>query len=578
MVNAEIVAKAKEWLQPEYDEETRNAVRKLIETDERELVEAFYRSLEFGTGGLRGIMGVGTNRMNVYTVGMATQGLCNYLVSQFQGIPEIRVAIAHDSRNNSRLFAQITANIFSANNVKVYLFEDLRPTPELSFAIRTLKCHCGVVVTASHNPKEYNGYKVYWQDGGQVVPPHDVNIIEHVQKISQIAEVKFTAKPELIQAIGKQIDEVYVNTLSSLSLSPSNNLKHKDIKIVYTPIHGSGVELVPMALRKFGFANITTIAEQCVSDGNFPTVVSPNPEEPAAMRLALEKGKEIDADIIMATDPDADRVGIGVKNNEGNFILLNGNQAAAILVYYMLINWKRCGKLTGNEFIVKTIVTTDLLADMAKKFGVDCHEVLTGFKYIAEIIREKEGKHTFIAGGEESYGYLVGDYARDKDAVVSCCMFAEIAAWAKEQGKSVFDVLMGIYAEFGLYKEHLVSLTKKGKDGVEQIVAMMAHFRSQPPKTLGGVPVSRIIDYQLQQSTDVATGRVVAVPLPKSDVLQFIATDGTKVSVRPSGTEPKIKFYFGVRGKLASPDGMKVALDELDARIAKIVDELGIKN
>lgn len=577
MISSETIAKAKEWLSPEYDVETRESVKFLIEKDEHELMESFYKNLEFGTGGLRGIMGVGTNRMNIYTVGMATQGLCNYLLKQFAHIPEIRVAIAHDSRNNSKLFADVTSKVFSANGIKVYLFDALRPTPELSFAIRTLKCHCGVVVTASHNPKEYNGYKVYWQDGGQIVPPHDKNIITEVQKISKITEVNFTAKPELIHSIGNDIDEVYVNTLSTLSLSTQNNLKHADIKIVYTPIHGTGVKLVPMGLRKFGFTNITIISEQCTSDGNFPTVVSPNPEEPAAMKLALEKGKEIGADIIMATDPDADRVGIGLCNNKGEYVLLNGNQAASILIYYMLTNWKNSNKLNGNQFIVKTIVTTDLLTAIANRFGVDCPEVLTGFKYIASKILELEGKKQFIAGGEESYGYLVGDFVRDKDAVISCCMFAEITAWAKEQGKSVYDLLMDIYTEFGLYKERLVSLTKKGKDGVEQIAAMMAQFRANPPKMLDGVAIERIIDYKLQVNTECATGKTTPVTLPKSDVLQFIATDGAKVSVRPSGTEPKIKFYFGVKANLSSPSSLDSELALLDKKIDRIVGEICVE-
>lgn len=574
MLTPEIIAKAKEWMSPEYDVETRESVKFLLEKDEHELMESFYRNLEFGTGGLRGIMGVGTNRMNIYTVGMATQGLCNYLLKQFSHLPEIRAAIAHDSRNNSRLFAEIASKIFSANGIKVYLFDELRPTPELSFAIRTLKCHCGIVVTASHNPKEYNGYKVYWQDGGQIVPPHDKNIIAEVQKISKISEVNFAAKPELIHPIGKDIDEVYVNTLTTLSLLMLNNLKHKDLKIVYTPIHGTGVRLVPMALHKFGFTNVTTISEQCVSDGNFPTVASPNPEEPAAMKLALEKGKQIGADIIMATDPDADRVGIGVCNDKGEYVLLNGNQAASILMYYMLSCWKSAEKISSNVFVVKTIVTTDLLASIAKSFGVDCYDVLTGFKYIADKILEFEGTKKFIVGGEESYGYLVGDFVRDKDAVISCCMFAEIAAWAQEQGKSMYDILMEVYSKFGLYKERLVSLTKKGKDGVEQIAALMAKFRSNAPKTLDGAAVTRIIDYKSQQSIDVTTGKTTSVELPKSDVLQFIAADGTKVSVRPSGTEPKIKFYFGVKADLKSQGNLDSELDLLDKKIDRIVAEI----
>jgi len=569
--------RAQKWLNPAFDKETREQVQHLLDKDVTELIESFYRDLEFGTGGLRGIMGVGTNRMNIYTVGIATQGLCNYLRKQFAHLPEIRAAIAFDSRNNSMKFADITSKVFSANGIRVYLFDSLRPTPELSFAIRTYKCHCGVVITASHNPKEYNGYKVYWEDGGQIVPPHDKNIINEVQSIKDISEVKFNGDSNLIRVIGSQTDEIYINTLSTLSLSPEIIKKHNDIAIVYTPIHGTGVELVPKILHKFGFTNITSIPEQDIIDGNFPTVVSPNPEESAALKLALEKADEIDADIVMATDPDADRVGIGVKDNNGNFILLNGNQAASVLIYYLLRKWKENGKLKGKEYIVKTIVTTDLLADIAKKSNVDCFEVLTGFKYIAEKIRELEGAKTFIGGGEESYGYLCGDFVRDKDAVISCAMFAEITAWAKDQGKTPYQILMEIYQEFGLYKEHLVSLTLKGKDGVEQIAQMMKNYRANPPKSIDGSTVKTIHDYQKQETTDTVTGKISSINQPKSDVLQFIAEDGTKVSVRPSGTEPKIKFYFGVKGELKSASELENQLKELDAKIARIVEELGIR-
>jgi len=569
--------RAQKWLNPAFDKETREQVQHLLEKDINELIESFYRDLEFGTGGLRGIMGVGTNRMNIYTVGVATQGLCNYLHKQFGHLPEIRAAIAFDSRNNSMKFADIASKVFSANGIRVYLFDSLRPTPELSFAIRTYKCHCGIVITASHNPKEYNGYKVYWEDGGQIVPPHDKNIINEVQSIKDISDVKFNGDSNLIRVIGSQTDEIYINTLSTLSLSPEIIRKHKDISIVYTPIHGTGVEIVPKTLHKFGFKNIVTIPEQDVIDGNFPTVVSPNPEESAALKLALEKADEINADIVMATDPDADRVGIGVKDNKGNFILLNGNQAASILIYYLLRQWKEKGKLKGKEYIVKTIVTTDLLADIAKKFNVESFEVLTGFKYIAEKIRELEGVKTFIGGGEESYGYLCGDFVRDKDAVISCAMFAEITAWAKENGKTVYQILMEIYQEFGLYKEHLVSLTLKGKDGVEQIALMMKQYRANPPKTIDGSTISFIHDYQKQETIHTLTGKKSTISQPKSDVLQFIAEDGTKVSIRPSGTEPKIKFYFGVKGQLKSASELENQLKELDAKIARIVEELGIR-
>ena len=571
-----VLEKAQKWTQQPFDDKTRSKVLDLIKNDRKELIDAFYRELEFGTGGLRGVMGVGTNRMNIYTVGMATQGLCNYVNKQFKNSSNISVAIAYDSRNNSKLFADAVSNIFSANNIKVYLFESLRPTPELSFAIRTLKCQCGIVITASHNPKEYNGYKVYWDDGGQIVPPHDKSIIAEVQSIKDITEVKLNGNQNLIKIIGDEIDEKYLNTLASLSLSPEINKKHKNLKLVYTPIHGSGVVLVPKILKRFGFENIISIPEQNVIDGDFPTVISPNPEESAALKLALERAVEVDADLIMATDPDADRVGIGVKNDEGRFLLLNGNQAASILIYYILRMWKEKGKLNGQQYIVKTIVTTDLLADIAKKFGVDSYEVLTGFKYIAEKIRELEGTKTFIAGGEESYGYLVGDSIRDKDAVISCAMFAEITAWANENGKSLYQLLLDIYLEFGLYKEHLKSLTLKGKEGVEEIQAMMVKYRTSPPRTIDGSPVLIFHDYLKQETVNLQTGSKSKLNLPKSDVVQFIATDGTKISVRPSGTEPKIKFYFGVKGEMKTVNDYSKAVKTVDDKIARIMKELGI--
>lgn len=575
-IEALVLEKAQKWTQQPFDEVTRSEVANLIKTDKKELIDAFYRELEFGTGGLRGIMGVGTNRMNKYTVGMATQGLCNYINKQFPNRQGISVAIAYDSRNNSKSFAESVSNIFSANYIKVYLFESLRPTPELSFTIRNLKCQCGIVVTASHNPKEYNGYKVYWEDGGQIVPPHDKSIIAEVQNIKDISEVKTNGNKNLIEVIGNEIDEKYLNTLASLSLSPEINRKHRDLKLVYTPIHGSGVMLVPKVLKRFGFENIISIPEQNVIDGNFPTVVSPNPEESAALKLALEKATETNADLIMATDPDADRVGIGVKNDEGKFILLNGNQAASILIYYILRMWKEKGKLTGKEYIVKTIVTTDLLADIAKKFGVENYEVLTGFKYIAEKIKELEGKKTFIAGGEESYGYLVGDSIRDKDAVISCAMFAEISAWAKENGKTLYQILLDIYEEFGLYKEHLKSLTLKGKEGLEEIQAMMLKYRTTPPTTIDGSKIILLHDYLKQETTNLQTGLKTILDLPKSDVVQFIAADGTKVSVRPSGTEPKIKFYFGVKGTMKSKNDFPKTAKEVDDKIARIMKEFGL--
>lgn len=577
MTDQKIMEKAKQWLNPPFDEETRAKVAQLMENDPKELMESFYCDLEFGTGGLRGIMGVGTNRMNRYTVGMATQGLCNYLKKNFSHRPEIRAAIAYDSRNNSILFAEIAAQVLSANGIKVYLFDKLRPTPELSFAIRTLRCQCGLVITASHNPKEYNGYKVYWEDGGQIVPPHDKGIINEVKAISSIANVNFNGNSDLIMMIGEEMDEIYLNTLSSLSLSPEIIEKHSNIPIVYTPIHGTGVELVPKALKKFGFKNIITVPEQCVVDGNFPTVHSPNPEERTAMQMAIDKAMETNAEIAMATDPDSDRVGIGIRKPNGEFVLLNGNQAASILIYYILKKWHEHNRITGNEFTVKTIVTTDLISSIAHGFGVDCYEVLTGFKYIAEKIRELEGVKTFIAGGEESYGYLYGDFVRDKDAVISCAMFAEITAWAKSQGKTLYDLLEEIYRSFGLYKEHLISLTRKGVEGLNEIKAMMENFRAKPPKTIGGSTVVTIIDYQSQLAIDTHNGKEKHTNQPKSDVLQFITADGTKVSVRPSGTEPKIKFYFGVKDKMLANESIDEALARLDKKIEALVTELNLK-
>ena len=575
-IDTKIQAKAQEWLKPEFDSETRSAVQALIDSNPKELVDAFYKDLEFGTGGLRGVMGSGTNRMNRYTLGMATQGLANYLNKQFSNLVEIRVAIAYDCRNNSKLFAETAAEILTANGIYVYLFEALRPTPELSFAVRTLKCQSGIVITASHNPREYNGFKVYWEDGAQIVQPHDKRIIDEVKGIENISQVKFEGNASMIKVIGREIDEVYLNTIATLSLSPENNLKHKNLKIVYTALHGTGVDLVPKALRKFGFQSVTTIDEQNIVDGNFPTIHSPNPEEAEALKLALGKAKEIDADILMGTDPDGDRVGIGVKNNEGEFILLNGNQAATLLIYYVLTKWKEKGWLTGKEYIVRTIVTTDLLSHLADDFGVECYEVLTGFKYIAEIIRELEGKKTFIAGGEESYGYLVGSFARDKDAILSCAFFPEIAAWAKEQGKSMYQLLIEIYQKYGVYRERLISVTKKGKEGAEQIALMMDSYRATPPKQLGGSKVMLVHDYNLQKTVNTANNNIEEIKLPKSDVLQFITEDGSRISVRPSGTEPKIKFYFSVKGIIGQSASYHEALSKLDGKIDQIVKDLRI--
>ena len=529
---------AKQWLSADYDEATRNEVKRLMENDPKELEESFYKNLEFGTGGLRGIMGVGTNRMNKYTVGMATQGVANYLKENFKDLPQISVAVSFDSRNNSAEFAKITANVFAANGIKVYLFDSLRPVPELSYSIRHLKCQSGVMITASHNPKEYNGYKAYWEDGAQVTAPHDTNIINEVLKITSPAMVKFEGGEQNIQMVGADVDEAYLNDVSTLLVSPDSVKNHADMKMVYTPLHGTGITLVPKILSRMGFTNLSLVEAQVESNGNFPTVKSPNPEENSALEMAVALAEEKGADLVMATDPDADRVGIAIRDNEGKIILLNGNQTASILTYYLLRRWKELGKLNENTYIVKTIVTTELMAAMAKAFGVKCYNVLTGFKYIASIIRENEGKATFIGGGEESYGYNAGEFVRDKDAVITCALVAECAAWCADQGKTLYQLLGDIYSEFGFYKESLISLTKKGKAGLEEIQAMMKGYRENPPASIAGSPVVKVIDY----NKPVETG------LPKSNVLQFYTEDGSVVSVRPSGTEPKIKFYFGVHG------------------------------
>ncbi|MBR07842.1 MAG: phosphoglucomutase [Rickettsiales bacterium] len=573
----EIVEKANKWLTSQkVDQETKDAIQKMIDSsDQSELTECFYKDLEFGTGGLRGIMGYGSNRMNKYTVGMATQGLANYLNINFEG-EDISIAIAHDSRNNSRFFAETTAAVFSANGIKVYLFEDLRPTPELSFAIRHLGCKSGVVLTASHNPKEYNGYKAYWDDGAQLIPPHDKNVITEVGKIQSIDDVKFEADNSLIQSIGKEIDEVYLDMIKSLSLSPEAIAKEKDLKIVFSGIHGTGSTLVPPVLQKFGFENVTQVEEQIKPDGNFPTVVYPNPEEAEALSLALKKAEAIDADLVMATDPDSDRVGIAVKNDKGQFQLMNGNQTGSLLLYYLLRKWEDNGKITGKEYVVKTIVTTDLIEKMAAKYGVKHYNTLTGFKYIAEVIRELEGKEQFIGGGEESYGYLIGDSVRDKDAIASCAMIAEMAAWAKSEGTSLYDLLKNIHKEFGLYQESLKSLTKKGKSGAEEINEMMIKFRQDPPKSLGGSGVSTLIDYKTGEQKDLTNNVSSKINFPSSNVLQFITEDGSKISVRPSGTEPKIKFYFSVNTELDDLEKYDETAEKLKQKTNKIMEELGL--
>lgn len=570
-----VLKKAQSWLDGAYDEETRTAVRKMMENDPQELTEAFYKDLEFGTGGLRGIMGVGSNRMNKYTVGAATQGFANYLKMNFPDIGQIKVAIAYDSRNNSRYFAEVTADVFSANGIKVYLFDDLRPTPELSFAIRHFHCQGGIVITASHNPKEYNGYKAYWDDGGQLISPHDKNVISEVQKITDIAEVKFNRKADLIEIIGEEVDKIYLEHIKSLSLSPEIIRKQKDLKIVYTPIHGTGAKLVPEALKDFGFENIHVVKEQAVADGNFPTVISPNPEEPAALEMALNLADEVQADMVMATDPDSDRVGIAVRK-DGKMVLLNGNQAATLLIYYLLEKWHEKGKLTGKEYIVKTIVTTELLFDMADKYKVEHFDVLTGFKYIVDIIKKLEGEKQFIGGGEESYGYLVGDFVRDKDAVISCAMLAEVAAWTNDKGIGMFDLLKQIYLEFGFYKEKLISIVRKGKAGAEEIQKMMDDFREKTPVRLNGSKVVLVKDYLTGKEKNLKTGEEKEILLPRSNVLQLFTEDGSKISVRPSGTEPKIKFYFGVRSDLNSVDDFERVSNELEAKIEGIIKDLGV--
>lgn len=566
---------AQKWLDGNYDAKTKEQIRAMMQGDQKELIESFYRSLEFGTGGLRGIMGAGTNRMNVYTVGMATQGLANYLKISFPD-KQIKVAIAYDCRNNSPLFAQTTANVMAANGFTVYLFDALRPTPELSFAIRYLGCQSGVVLTASHNPKEYNGYKAYWEDGGQVTAPHDTNIIDQVNLISDISQVKFEGGTGQIIAIGQEVDKAYLSMIKALSLSPEIVKGHSNLKIVYTPIHGTGVRLVPAALHDYGFRNILNVPEQDVNDGNFPTVVSPNPEEPAAMKMAVQKAITTGADIVMATDPDADRQALAVRNHRGEFVLLNGNQTGALLTYYILKRHQELGSLRGNEFVVKTIVTTEMIARIAESFNVKYYDVLTGFKFIAEIIREKEGSEKFLCGGEESFGFLIGDSVRDKDAVASLAMAAECAAWAKEQGKTLFDLLCDLYLKYGLYKEGLLSITRKGIQGVQEIQQMMSQMRASAPTELCGSKVVTVRDYMLQ-TVRHCDGRSESLDhLPKSDVLQFLTQDGTIVSVRPSGTEPKIKFYFGVRGQLDRIEDYQAVNDQMDKKIECIKKDLGL--
>ncbi len=571
-----IIEKAKTWLSSEFDEDTRKEVKHLLDNDHRELTDSFYKDLEFGTGGLRGVMGVGTNRMNKYTVGVATQGLANYLKKTFPANKEIKVAIAHDCRNLSANFSGVAAEVLSANGIKVYLFDKLQPTPLLSFAIRHLGCQSGIVITASHNPKEYNGYKVYWEDGGQLVAPHDQNIIAEVRKIESVKEINFNKDASKIIVLSDEVDKAYLERVKSLVLSPEVIEKHKDMKIVFTPIHGASVYLGPAGLKAYGFNNVMGVDEQNVVDGNFPTVVSPNPEEPEALKMALDKAKENGADLVMGTDPDGDRVGVIVKNLDNEYVGLNGNQTAALIIYYLLEKYKQKGLITGKEYIVKTVVTTELLKIIADSYGVECYNTLTGFKYIAEVIRKLEGKKKFIGGGEESYGYLVGDFVRDKDAIISCCVIAEAAAWAKEQGKTLYELLIDICVKHAFYKENLISITKKGKEGSEEIQRMMNGFRKAPPAKIAGADIIEIIDYHKQKHFFIKENREEDLELPKSNVLQFLLEDDSKITMRPSGTEPKIKFYFSVNGKLETPEKYKSVDEKLQKKIDSIIDDLKI--
>ncbi len=562
------------WLAGGFDEELVAEIRGLQQSDPSMLEDAFYRNLEFGTGGLRGIMGAGTNRMNQYTVGMATQGYANYLLQSFGS--DICVAVAHDSRNNSRKFAEITAGVFAANGIKVYLFEELRPTPELSFAIRHLGCKGGVVCTASHNPREYNGYKAYWDDGAQLVPPHDKNVILEVEKINSINDVKWKGNEHLIVSVGKEIDDAYLAMVKSLSVYPDICKEQHDLKIVYTPIHGTGIKLVPQALKQLGFSEVHIVEEQAVPDGNFPTVVYPNPEETETMSIGLETARKLDADILLGTDPDADRVGIGVKNNKGEWILLNGNQTALLAFNYMIEARKRKGIAQPNDMVIKTIVTTDMIDVIASRNGVACYNVLTGFKWISSLIKAKEGKENYIIGGEESFGLMIGDKIRDKDGVSAVALLCEMAAFEKSRGRTLFEKLIELYIEYGFYKEALVSITKKGMNGSAEIAAMMSGYRKDPPAMIDGIPVEQLLDYELQKGTRLTDNHHWTIELPKSNVLQFILADGTKISARPSGTEPKIKFYFSVNADLGNASDFDEVEKQLDEKIARIIQQLGL--
>lgn len=573
-----VTEKAQVWLGEAYDAETRAEVQRMLNAEDKtELIESFYRDLEFGTGGLRGIMGAGCNRMNIYTVGAATQGLANYLKEAFSDLDQIKVAVAHDVRNNSRKFAEVVANVFSANGIKAYLFDSFRPTPELSFAIRHLGCQSGVNITASHNPKEYNGYKAYWEDGAQIIAPHDVNIINHVNQIKGAESIKFEGNPDLIEIIGKDVDDAFLAAIKELSLSPEAIKNHSDLKIVYTPIHGTGVDLIPASLKNYGFTNIIHVPEQDIPSGDFPTVESPNPENPSAMAMAIAKAKEVGADLVMASDPDADRIGCVIRDNRGEYVLINGNQIAMILLYYLMTRNTELGKLTGNEYIVKTIVTTETIKAIADANNIKMYDCYTGFKWIASVIRDNEATCRYLGGAEESYGFLAEDFARDKDAVSAVSLMAEAAAWAKENGNDFLQMLQDIYIKYGFSREEGISVVRQGKSGAEEIVAMMKNFRANPPKSLGGSDVTIIKDYDSLKLTDVKAGKVEDLDMPTtSNVLQFFTEDGTKISVRPSGTEPKIKFYVEVKGNMATAADYDNAIAEAEAKIALVKKDLGI--
>ena len=573
---AQCEAKAEQWLAPEFDEQTRKEVKELMENaDKTGLIDAFYKDLEFGTGGLRGIMGAGSNRMNSYTVGMATQGLANYLKKNFANLPLIKVAVCHDCRNNSRLFAETVANIFSANGIKVYLFDDMRPTPECSFAIRHFGCQSGVNITASHNPREYNGYKAYWEDGAQVLAPHDKGIIDEVNQV-KVADVKFKGNPELIEIIGEEVDKLYLDMVKTISIDPAVIERQKDLKIVYTPLHGTGMMLIPQSLKLWGFDNVHCVKEQMVRSGDFPTVVSPNPENGEALTLALRDAKEIDADIVMASDPDADRVGMACKNDKGEWVLINGNQTCLLFLYYIITNRIKTGKMKPNDFIVKTIVTTEVIKKIADKNNIEMRDCYTGFKWIANEIRKSEGKQKYIGGGEESYGFMAQDFVRDKDSVSACSLLAEICAYAKDQGKTLYELLMDIYLEYGFSKEFTINVVKPGKSGADEIKAMMENYRNNPPKEIAGSKVVISKDFQTLEQTD-GNGVVTKLDMPEpSNVLQWFCEDGTKVSVRPSGTEPKIKFYLEVKGEMKCTGCYERCNKEADEKIEEIKKSLGL--